>query len=142
MYTFDDRYFGYKVTFNGLLGADEIAAWREEVEERLRDQSEPFAMLIDLQNMTPFRATMHALEPLSADAEEEFHRTMETLRRHGMKRCAVVVDNRAIRSHFHTVSRKAGRSKWERYIDVSSSTNWMRIAMDWLTRGVDPRAKN
>ncbi|MGB9500437.1 MAG: hypothetical protein ACKVE4_12015 [Dissulfuribacterales bacterium] len=39
---------------------------------------------------------------------------------------------------FQCIGKETGIYEWERYIDVSSSPDWERIAVDWISKGIDP----
>jgi hypothetical protein len=55
-----------------------------------------------------------------------------------MERNAVILASAIATLQARRIAKETGIDRWARYIDASSRNDWEKIAVDWLTRGVEP----
>ncbi len=55
-----------------------------------------------------------------------------------MVRSVVIVDSALTKMQFQRIAKQTGIHAWERYIDASSITDWEKVGIDWINKGIDP----
>ncbi|MCP4896879.1 MAG: hypothetical protein GY906_07875 [bacterium] len=128
MYAINVREYGFELTFEGFIKAEEMEAWLIESQTVLMHAPEKFGVLID----------MRTLKPLPDDAQAHVHTGQKHYRKKGMDRSAVVVAHPVTKMQFQRIARETGIYEWERYFDASSQDDWEQAAMNWILDQVDP----
>ena len=128
MYKIEKTDYGYKLTFDDFVVADEMKAWREESAELLSGAPGQFGVLVD----------MRTLIPLSVAAQEQMQEGQKLYRSKGMLRSVVILDSVVTTMQFQRIGRETGIGDFERYIDASSVANWEQVGVEWITKGIDP----
>ncbi len=132
MFTIETKEFGYKLTFVGFIKSDEMMDWLSESEKILEKSTvKEFGVFID----------MRKLRPLPPDSRELMEKGQMLYKTKGMSRSVVIVDNIVTKLQFIRIAKETGIYDWERYIDVSSISNWELVGLDWITDGKDPDKK-
>jgi hypothetical protein len=128
MYGITATSFGYEIAFGGVLDADAVQAWLDELRSLVRHGSDPFGVLVDMRTLEPL---CHRSRTLLLDGQRH-------CRAAGMRRSAVVVNSAVRALQFRRMGMESGIIEGERYIDAAVHPNWRRIALDWLESGVEP----
>ncbi len=128
MYNIQKKNYGYKLTFADFINEDEMAAWLEESKSILQTSNNSFGVFVD----------MRALKPLSPDSQEYMQEGQKLFKQKGMVRSVVIMANPIIKMQFTRIAKETGIYEWERYIDVESTPNWEKVAIDWIENGIDP----
>jgi len=129
MYKILEKNFGYQLTFNGLIQADEMQEWVQESKDILTKRGVGnFGVLIDMRN----------LSPLSPEAQNHMQDGQKLFKASGMIRSTVILANPIIQMQFKRIAKDTGIYKWERYIDASTEKNWVQVSLDWVKNGIDP----
>jgi hypothetical protein len=63
---------------------------------------------------------------------------MVWLRKNGVQRSVVVVDNAVARVQIMRLAKETGTYAWERYLDASKDAKWEQKAVAWIVHGTDP----
>ena len=131
MYKIEKKTFGYKLVFDGMMDAAEMAEWVDASEKALTGAVGKFGVCVD----------MRGLAPLLADAQEHMQRGQKLYKQKGMERSAVILDSDVIALQFKRIAKETGIYEWERYIAASKEPNWEKVAVDWITKAIDPDKK-
>jgi hypothetical protein len=128
VYRIERAHFGIKLTFGGVVSAEELEAWLEESLPYLSEVEQGFCVFVD----------MRTLGPLDRPGRDVMCRGQRLYRDHGMARSVVILSNPVTAQQFKQIAVESGIYEWERYIDASRETNWERVGMDWLIKEADP----
>jgi hypothetical protein len=128
MYSITRFPYGYKITFQGSINADEMSKWLKESQQHLATQSGPFGVMVD----------MRELKPLASDPQAVLQAGQKLYKAKGMVRSVVILQNPIITLQFKRLAQETGIAAWERYIDASKSSNWEPRGKAWLESAVDP----
>lgn len=128
MYKIEKQDYGFRLTFGGSTGAEEISRWLLESREILADQDEEFFVFVD----------MRTLIPLDRDSQVHIHEGQQLYRRKGMLRSVVILSSPVVATQFRRIGGETGIGKWERYIDASNISDWEEVGMNWLLHAIDP----
>lgn len=131
MYKIEKKNWGFKVTFDGFIKADEMHQWVEESKKLLQTQTGKFGIMVD----------MRTLLPLPSDAQKVIEEGQKLYKTKGMERSAVILNNVTTTMQFMRIAKETGIHTYERYLDASSVADWEKKATDWLASGVDPDVK-
>jgi hypothetical protein len=130
MYSIERKSSGYLLTFGGVIGKEEMAAWVSESEEALKDAPSTFGVIVDMRN----------LAPLQAEVQQVMVQGQGLYKNAGMQRSALVLNSSAVTIQFKRLSKESGIYAFERYIDASSTPNWTEVAVKWVRDEIDPDA--
>lgn len=128
MYSIEEKNYGYKLEFGDFIKEDEMQKWVAESKQKLEKASGKFGVLID----------MRTLKPLSSEAQVQMEKGQKEYKQKGMERSAVILNSAVVTMQFKRIGKQTGIYQWERYIDASETSNWENIAIDWISKGVDP----
>lgn len=128
MYKIEKKPYGYQLTFGDFINKEEMAKWVSDAEKALASAPSSFGVLID----------MRTLKPLPADAQDEMKKWQKLFKEKGMKKSAVILDGAVTKMQFMRIGKSTGIYEWERYIDASNVSNWEQVAIDWITKDIDP----
>jgi hypothetical protein len=128
MYAIERTLDGFKLTFGGIIPKSEMEAWVEESKKTLPLVDGKFSVVVD----------MRTLAPLLPDVQNVMVAGQRLYRTRGMTRSAVILDDTATTIQFQRLAKESGIDAWERYIDASTTPNWMRVAEAWCSDGTEP----
>lgn len=128
MYRIEKENFGYRLTFSGFIREDEMLEWVKESEKAVIGAPKDFGVLIDMKD----------LKPLPEGSQRHMQDGQKIYKKKGMSRSAVIVNGATTKMQFQRIAKETGIYDWERYIDSSSTVDWEKIAIDWVSSGVDP----
>ena len=128
MYGIEKKDYGYRLTFGGSIGAEEMAQWLIESEQVLAEQSGTFSVFVD----------MRTLIPLSREAQVYMEKGQKLYMQKGMERSIVIVSSPATAAQFRRIAGETKIARWERYIDASSVPDWEEIGLNWIIKAIDP----
>lgn len=137
MHRWEETAYGFRVTLEGFMDRDAMAALRSDVEAWARGetgqagetaQTAEFSALIDLRRAAAF----------PAEAQEVLAQCVRTLREHGMGRHAVVLSSALATLQAKRLWRDAAATAWCRFLDVSVEPEWERLAVDWIAQAIEP----
>ncbi|MGD8922755.1 MAG: hypothetical protein PVH24_05855 [Candidatus Zixiibacteriota bacterium] len=113
------------------MGVDEMTEWLEESSDTLKRIPPGFGVFVD----------MRQLELISPDVQAAFEKGQRLYRSEGMSRSVVIVKNTTLAIQFKRIALKSDIYDWERYIDCTTVTNWEKVGLDWVSKGIDPDAE-
>ncbi len=128
MHKIDKMPYGYKLTFDGFIKADEMKQWVEESKRALATSPAKFGVLID----------MRGLKPLPADSQPLMEEGQKAYKMAGMQRSCVILASAIQTMQFKRIARETGIDAFERYIDASSESDWEKKGIAWAKDGVEP----
>lgn len=129
MWNISRQSFGFVLTFDGSLGADELRQWQAQSRAELKTPpSGTWGVVVD----------MRTLQPLSAEAQAVMVQGQQLYRAAGMKRSAVVLNDPVATMQFRRLARESGIDAWERYINAGTTTNWQTVAKRWVVEAAEP----
>lgn len=128
MHRIEETTYGYRVTFEGFLQRDDAGTLLESMRRTVRPRDGGFAVLVD----------MRTSRALAAEAQEMVKQAILLCKDAGLERNAVVLNSAITTLQTKRIARETGIEKDIRYIDASIEPEWERVAVDWLTCGVDP----
>lgn len=130
MFNVEKTDYGMKFTFSGFISEQEMREWARKVGEIARNLPKNYRLLVDMRGMQPLpREAWHVMEKAQQKGMQA-----------GMSRVAVVVDDPITSMQFKRFARQTGMAEIEREIDATVVIDWERVAMDWLIKGIEPRA--
>ena len=128
MYSIEKKPYGYKLTFGGAIPAEEMSVWVKESKSALLGSPKEFGVLVD----------MRTLKPIGDDSQKHMQEGQKLYKQSGMSRSAVILSSLVTKMQFQRLAKETGIYAWERYLDASSTPEWEKIGIDWLTKGTDP----
>lgn len=128
MYQIECTNFGFRLTFGGLMDADEMQRWVNETQTALANVNDPFHVFVD----------MRTLKTLPPDARAIMEKGQKLYKEKGMIRSVVIVDNATTKLQFVLIATKSGIFEWERYVSTAQKPNWEEVGLRWLLEEVDP----
>jgi hypothetical protein len=132
MYQIEKQTYGYKLSFSGVIKADEMKAWAKETETALKAQpAKQFGVFVDMRD----------LKPLLDDAKAEMVKGQTLFKQKGMTRSVVILSTPIISMQFQRLAKESGIYQWERYLDSQTTRNFEQVGVDWITKGIDPDKK-
>jgi hypothetical protein len=131
VYRIERAHFGIKLTFGGVVSAQELKDWLEESRQHLDEMEEGFCVFVDMKTLGP-------LDKPGQDVMKEGQRLYKS---HGMARSVVILSNPVTTLQFKQIAVESGIYEWERYIDASRNEQWEQLGLDWLMHEMDPDSK-
>ncbi len=131
MYKIEKKPWGYKLTFDGVISAEEMKKWVEDSKKALLTAPSKFGVMVDMRN----------LKPLSPEAKSVMEEGQKLYKTKGMERSAVILNSAVLTLQFKKIAQESGIYQWERYIDAGKDPNAEKTAEAWITNGVDPDKK-
>ncbi|MDX9973842.1 MAG: hypothetical protein RBU21_12740 [FCB group bacterium] len=128
MYSIEKKTSGFLLTFGGVIDAAEMQKWLAESERALSSAQAPFGVIID----------MRTLKPLSPDAQAVMVQGQGLYKTKGMQRSAVILNDAVTTLQFKRLAQQSGIYAFERYIDASKTSDWTKVAVEWVKEGADP----
>lgn len=131
MHRIEETKYGYKLVLEGFLQRDEVDQLLESMKAKIRprEKGQTFPLLLDMRKSNAF----------PSDAREVLKQCLLFCKESGMERNAVVLASAIATLQARRIAKETGIDRWARYIDASSRPNdWEKIAVDWLTQGVEP----
>ena len=128
MYKIERASHGYKLTFGGFVGQEEMEKWLEDSTKTLATAFGKFGVFVD----------MRTLKPLPPEAQDAMKRGQQLFKAKGMERSVVIVNDAVTKMQFNRLAKQTGIYQWERYIDASATPNWEKVGADWLVNAKDP----
>ena len=128
MYKIENKDYGYKLTFDGFIKADEMKLWVDESKKKLVGVSKGFGIFVDMQK----------LKPLPVESQKLMQEGQKLYKEKGMARSVVILDSSLTKMQFKRIAKETGIYEWERYVDASSTTDWEKAGIDWISKGIDP----
>jgi len=129
MYKIEKRPSGYILTFSGAINSTEMQNWYNDSKSTLANEtSNSFGVIID----------MKELQPISQETQAIMVAGQGLYKQKGMKRSAVILASTAIKMQFKKLAQESGIYATERYIDASSYSNPIDIAVKWVKDEIDP----
>lgn len=131
MYRIEKKPYGFHISFDGFIKAEEMAQWVKESGAALADVRGHFGVFVDMRN----------LKPLPQEAKSIMETGQKMYKAKGMQRSVVAVESAVVAMQFKKLAQESGIYEWERYLDVSKTPNWQEVGREWLEKGVDPDKK-
>ena len=131
MHRIEETKYGYKLVLEGFLQRDEVGQLLETMKAKIkpREKGQKFPLLLDMRKSNAF----------PSDARELLKQCLLFCKDSGMERNAVILSTAIATLQARRIAKETGIDRWARYIDASSRpTDWEKVAVDWLTLGVDP----
>ena len=130
MHRIEETPYGYRVTFEGFLQRDDAGALLDSMRSTVRPREGGFSVLVDMRTSRAF----------PVEAQEAVKQAILLCKEAGLERNAVVANSAIATLQAKRLARETGIEAGIRYIDAASEPEWERVAVDWLTAGIDPDA--
>jgi len=130
MYRTTKESFGFGITFGGALCPDEMKQWRQEAIRALVGAPSSFSVLIDMRNLRG--------KDLDPETQEEIADGIKLFKRAGMLYSCLILDSVAATAQYKRRARESRGNSHERYINASVDPMWLKKAIAWLERQIDP----
>ena len=127
MYKIERTNYGFRLTFEGFITADEMQQWYEDTKKSLEDVTEEYKVLVDMRKM----------KTLPPDAKAILEEGQRLHVEKGGIGSAVIVSDVITKEQQRNIGAKSGVGLREVYID-GSEPNWEEKAMNWLLHGISP----
>jgi hypothetical protein len=128
MYRIDRVPYGFKLTFGGFMTKEEMGKWVSDSKNALTGKSGSFGVFVD----------MRTLKPLPQDAQPVMQEGQKLYKQAGLQRSVVVLNDAITTMQFKRIAKETGIYNWERYVDASVTKDFEKVAIDWVTNGIDP----
>lgn len=123
------RPFGYAMVASGYIEPEEAEVWARDLKRLISGGGRAeFGLLID--------ARQQPVQPPGTNAI--IQDVMLWLGTHGVRRSALVTANAMLLRQVKRLATEAGTGRLERYIDVRHTSDWERVATDWIEHGIEP----
>ncbi|MEW5734527.1 MAG: hypothetical protein AB1921_06715 [Thermodesulfobacteriota bacterium] len=129
MHTILQTSWGYFLTFQGRVTAEEMRRWIADSQVALGHVPKRFGVIVDLRG----------LELLGKKARELMISGQRLYRKMGMTRSAVIVNSTLTEMQFSRIASESDISQTERTIDEWQEPNFWKIAEDWVIQGIEPQ---
>jgi hypothetical protein len=130
MHRIEETQYGYRVTFEGFLQRDDAGALLDSMRSTVKPRAGGFSVLVDMRTSRAF----------PAEAQEAVKQAILYCKEVGLERNAVVLNGAIAALQARRLARETGIEDDIRYIDAANEPEWERVAVDWLTAGIDPDA--
>jgi hypothetical protein len=128
MYRIEKGRHGFTLTFGGSIYTEELYRWLQESEKALAGQNGPFGVIIDMRDLLP----------LGPEARAIILKGQCLFKNSGLQRSVVVLKSMAITAQFRQLAKDSGVYRHERYINAAEDPDWLKHALDWVQRRIDP----
>lgn|SRR5512139_2870179 len=128
MYRCEAESYGLRLTFSGMVSAEEIRQWLARSYQIVPRLGVGFHVFVDMRRL---KLLSPAARALVVDGQRYY-------RKWGMSRSVVIVDSHDLEVEFRRIALETGIYEWERYINAREVENWETAGLAWLERGVDP----
>jgi hypothetical protein len=128
MHKIEETSYGYRVTFDGFLQRDDAGTLLDSMRSTVKPRDGGFSVLVDMRTSRAF----------PVEAQEVVKQAILLCKEAGLERNAVVLNSAIAALQARRLARETGIEKDIRYIDASNEPEWERVAIDWLTDGIDP----
>lgn len=128
MVKIEQKPFGVKLTFSGIITIAELENWLVESEKSLSELNGSFSVFVDMRQM----------ELLPVNCREIMYEGQKLYKRMGMERSVVVVQDKLTAMQFRLIAQKTGIYADERYIDASHNKDWEKDAINWIIKAIEP----
>lgn len=130
MYRMDKEDYGFRVRFGGKVDAGEMEQW---LADSMQYMSEPPGMFSIYMDMTE----CVKLPPKAREFLEQVHTLYMD---NGMTRSVVVIDRLEldIQLPVKDACMETGAYVLCRYIDIKTTPDWQKKAMEWIENGIEP----
>ena len=128
MYKIEKKEYGYKLTFGGLINAEEMKKWVDESRNALTVTPSKFGVFVD----------MRTLKPIEKESQVIMEEGQKLYKTKGMERSVVILESVLVTMQFKRIAKETGIYNWERYISSQDKPDWEKIGLAWIKDGVDP----
>jgi len=130
MHRIEETPYGYRLTFEGFLQRDDAGTLLAAMKRTVKPRAGGFSVLVDMRTSRAF----------PAEAQEVVKQAILFCKEAGLERNAVVANSAIATLQAKRLARETGIEAGIRYIDAASEPDWERVAIEWLTAGIDPDA--
>lgn len=124
----EETSYGYRVRFPGFLERNAAGALLSELKSVVRSRGSAFAVMVDMRESRAF----------PAEAQEILKQAILHFKDAGMERNACILNSAIATLQARRLGRETGVDETSRYIDASARPDWESVALDWLTRAIEP----
>ena len=128
MYRILQTSWGFFLTFEGRLAAEEMRQWVSDSKAALGVVPHRFGVIADLRE----------LELLDKTARQVMIAGQRLYRKMGMERSAVIVNSTLTGMQFARIATESDIIATERTIDEWREPNFWKLAEDWIIHGIEP----
>lgn len=127
----EKKSYGYKITLAGSVSPDEMLQWVAASKEALTSSPPKFGVVVDMRD----------LKPLTPEAQNHMQEGQKLYKGKGMTRSAVIVASAVLAMQFKRIANETGIYEWERYVSAAQTSDFEKVAENWVSNGVDPDKK-
>ena len=130
MYRIQTTHYGFRLTFGGLIDAEEMLCWKTDFAAEVEKQTEPYSVFVD----------MRTLAPLAREGQLIMQDGQRFALERGMQRSVVILNNPATTQQFRRIAGDSGIHRNERYLNAFAELNWEQVGLDWVERAIEPES--
>ena len=131
MFKIEPQAYGFRLVFGDFIQKQEMADWVEAARKALAHAPKSFGVMVD----------MRTLKQLSPESKAVMEEGQKLFKGAGMVRSAVILESAMVSMQFKNIAKDTGIYQWERYLSAATHPDWEQLALDWITKGVDPDKK-
>lgn len=128
MYKIEQKDYGIKLTFSGLIRAGEMKSWQVEMIKLLKRLPETFGMLIDMREM---QALPQESQGIMVSTQKIFKPRVE--------RSATIVSKVITNIQFKRIGNQSKVNETKIFINALDEPNWEEVAKLWIVHAVAPK---
>lgn len=129
MYTIQKEDYGVRLTFAGFIREVEMKKWAEEIFSLLEQLPSSFGMFIDMREMTA----------MPAKSQEILLATQKTFKPR-VERSASITASAITNIQSKRIGNISGVNATKLFVDATETPNWEEVAINWITKGINPYA--
>ena len=103
MYKIEKKEYGYKLTFGGLINAEEMKKWVDESRNALTVTPSKFGVFVD----------MRTLKPIEKESQVIMEEGQKLYKAKGMERSVVILESVLVTMQFKRIAKETGIYNWE-----------------------------
>jgi len=81
------------------------------------------------------------LKPLPDDAQSVMVQTQAKIKAAGLVRSCVILNRKILTMQFERLAKESEIFSFQRYVDASANADYEGIALEWITKGTGPLAR-
>jgi hypothetical protein len=128
MYLVEKAPYGFAITIADRVTKDEAVAVLEQSRSLLAEVTGRFGVLVDIRG----------LRPLDPEVQAVVNATQKLYFDSGLERSAVMLASAVMTLQFRRIAAESGVKQHERYVDGSASYDCEKVALAWITEGLEP----
>ena len=128
-YSIEKKEYGIRIAFEGMLDEENARKYVAEFLPVLNSMVGEFGIIMDLTKAKPMPEASQVIVNEAYKA---------VLQKKGMNRSASIVSSPTMKMQMVRLAKERGVYDTTRYIDIETSADYEKAAVDWVAGGIDP----